>query len=321
METYEWDNTVFATTIGNAHKALAIGNLQDVDRRRSLFLTRAPLFAGLDAAAVEDVFARLHSRRYAAGQVICRQGEPSDSLFVLCSGSAQAVVTAVTAAGATTVARLRPGDVIGEVGLVTNRPRSATVSARSDALVLELRHADFAPLLARHPRLLANLTRLIGGRLAKRNADLRGRRGGDTVALVVGARLARAAAKVLAAARRASPQPFAVVNLLRKRSDGMEEGAGLSETSAPGSLTQALERLNELSASHGTVAVAVGHDEDGIALLLEQADRVLALLTPGEAAAFTATLRATSQDADLVLVSDEEQVASPLSDKYRVVRR
>src|SRR5262245_13287918 len=177
METYEW-NTAFATTINHANQALAAGR----DKRRSLFLTRAPLFAGLDDAAVEDVFARLHPRHYAAGQVICRQGEPSDSLFVLCSGSAQAAVPGVTAPGATTVARLRPGDVIGEVGLVTDQPRSATVSARSDALVLELTRDDVAPLLARHPRLLANLTRLIGGRLAKRNADLRGRRGGDTVA-------------------------------------------------------------------------------------------------------------------------------------------
>src|SRR5262245_27006239 len=137
METYEWD-TVFATTISHANQALAIGNLRDVDRRRRLFLTGAPLFAGLDDTAIEDVFAHLHSRHYAAGQVICRQGEPSDSLFVLRSGIAQAVVTAVTASGTTTVARLRPGDVIGEVGIVTDLPRSATVIVRSDVLVLEL---------------------------------------------------------------------------------------------------------------------------------------------------------------------------------------
>jgi CRP-like cAMP-binding protein len=145
METYEWE-TVFATTIGHANKPLALGTMKDVDRRRSLFLTRAPLFAGLDGAAVEDVFARLHSRHYAAGQVICRQGEPSDSLFVLRSGSARAVVTSSIASGTTTVARLRPGDVIGEVGIVTDLPRSATVIARSDAVVLELTRADFAPL-------------------------------------------------------------------------------------------------------------------------------------------------------------------------------
>ena len=65
METYEWD-TVFATTTSHANQALIIGNLKDGDRWRSLFLTRAPLFAGLDDAAVEDVFACLHSRHYVA---------------------------------------------------------------------------------------------------------------------------------------------------------------------------------------------------------------------------------------------------------------
>jgi CRP-like cAMP-binding protein len=290
MDTHEWD-TVFATTISHAHQALAVGNLKDVDRRRSLFLTRAPLFAGLDHAAVEDVFARLHCRHYAAGQAICHQGEPSDSLFVLCRGSAQAVVTAATESDATTVARLRPGDVIGEVGVVTDQPRSATVIAHSDALVLELARDDFAPLLARHPRLLANLTRLIGGRLAKRNAELRGHQG-DTVALVVGARFAHAAAEALEAARRASPRPFVVVDLLQKHEDGRKSGVGLPpELSAPGSIAHALERLDALSASPGTVAVAAGHDEDGIALLLEQTERVLALLAPDEAVAFAATLR------------------------------
>ena len=65
METYEWD-TAFATTISHANKPLASSTRKDGDRRRSLFLTRTPLFAGLDDAAIEDIFACLHSRHYVA---------------------------------------------------------------------------------------------------------------------------------------------------------------------------------------------------------------------------------------------------------------
>lgn len=123
--------------------------------RPHLSLARVPLFTGLDDATRDDIFSCMHSRHYAAGELICRQGDPSDSLFLLRSGVAHAFLTSLTGSSVTTIARLRPGDVIGEVGLVTNLPRSASVVARSDAVVLELTREDVATLLTRHPRLLA----------------------------------------------------------------------------------------------------------------------------------------------------------------------
>src|SRR5438034_6795965 len=154
--------------------------------RPHLSLARVPLFTGLDDATRDDIFSCMHSRHYAAGELICRQGDPSDSLFLLRSGVAHAFLTSLTGSSVTTIARLRPGDVIGEVGLVTNLPRSASVIARSDAVVLKLAREDVATLLTRHPRLLANITQVIGGRLAKMNADLRRHRTGEVIAVVVG---------------------------------------------------------------------------------------------------------------------------------------
>jgi hypothetical protein len=72
--------------------------------------------------------------------------------------------------------------------------------------VLELARDDVATLLTRHPRLLANITQVIGERLAKANADLRGYRAGEIVAVVVGARFARAVTKAITVARLASAQ-------------------------------------------------------------------------------------------------------------------
>lgn len=288
-----------------------------LDPHRSTALTRVPLFAGLDSAAREDVLARVRSRRCAAGQLICRQGDPSDRVFVLRSGIAQAFVTSITASRATTVAYLRPGDVIGEIGVVSNLPRSASVIARSDAVLLEIAGDDFTRLLGRHPRLLANLTHLLGERLARRNAVLRG---GEIVVLVVGAPLARGVLDVVRAARLASPHPVAVVDL-QKRRDPTADGADLLDASAPRSITQVIERLDDLSTDHGMVAIVVEEDDDALALLLEQADRVLAFLGRDGATALAPTLRATAKHAELILLADGAETGAPPSDEYRVVRR
>jgi NTE family protein len=286
--------------------------------RSNLPLARVPLFTGLDDATIDDIFSCMQSRRYAAGELICRQGEPSDSLFLLRSGVAQAFLTSLSGSSVTTIARLRPGDVIGEVGVVTNLPRSASVIARSDALVLQLTRDDVARLLTRHPRLLANITQVIGGRLAKMNADLRGHRTGEVVALIVGARFARAGKNAIAAARLASAQPLAAVDLLQK---GRDRGTTPTEGGTPRSILSAIERLDDLSAAHATVVVAVTPEEEGITLLLEQADRVVAVLAADELATLADMVRAASQDAEIVLVSEETGSPRTLFDGYRIVRR
>lgn len=286
--------------------------------RHNLPLTRVPLFTGLDDATRDDIFSCMRSRHYAAGELICRQGDPSDSLFLLRSGVAQAFLTSLTGSSSTTIARLRPGDVIGEVGVVTNLPRSASVIARSDAVVLELARDDVATLLTRHPRLLANIAQVIGGRLAKMNADLHSYRTGEIVAVVVGARFARAVTKAITVARLVSAQPFAAVDLLSKRVERMEDGTSRIEAD---SIVQAIERLDELCATHATIVIAATPQEEGITLLLEHADRVVAVLVDDEAVTLAAMLRDPSQDAELVLVSEKTGLPCIPSDNYRLVRR
>ena len=96
------------------------------------FLALTPLFAGLTPDALDAAATVAQPRRYAAGETMCRQGEPSDGLMILRRGVAQAFVEPVTGAALTQVARFRPGDVVGEIGLLAHVPRSATVVARSD---------------------------------------------------------------------------------------------------------------------------------------------------------------------------------------------
>ena len=102
---------------------------------------------------------------------------------------------------------------------------------------------------------------MLGGRLAEVNASLRDRRSGEVVVLVTGAGRAGAAAAVITAARRASPRPLAIVDLLASRGSDGEPAWPLAETFVPRSATHAMERLDALAATHRTVALAVRHDD------------------------------------------------------------
>ena len=275
-------------------------------------LARVPLFAGLDQLALLDVERLIRLRRHGAGQIICAQGQPSDSVFVVRSGRAHAVVTSMDGSRTVEVARLRPGDVIGEVGVVTDLPRSASVMAHSEVTVMELAREDFIGLLARHPLLQRNLAQLLGGRLARRNADLRGRRGGGIIAVVVGRRHAELAARIAEATRRASPERVAVLDLTQPAAAARAaDGRDVLDVGA------AIEHAAGLLPTHPTVLILVDHGDDGAGPLFDHADRVLALFDQKDAAPCEATLFA-SADVELVLLTD---APGPAPRGARLVRR
>jgi len=278
----------------------------DASGRPDAALIAAPLFMGLEDSALGDVLNCSRPRRYQAGQLICQQGDPSDRVIILTRGLAEAFVTSVTESRGECVGCFHPGDVIGEIGVMTDRPRSASVVARSHTRVVEIERDDFLRLLTRHPRLQQNLTYVLGERLADTNAGLREGRPAEVVVLVVGAGLGSAAADVMTAGRRASPRPLAVVDLL--------------DQAGPGDAAPILERLDQLAAAHRLVVLAVRHDDPALAGFVEHADRILALVAPPEAAALGAALAPASASADLALCSAMAPPALALGD-CRIVRR
>jgi predicted acylesterase/phospholipase RssA len=150
---------------------------------------------------------------------------------------------------------------------------------------------------------------------------LRNRSTGEIVALVVGGRPASVAAKIVAAkivaaTRLASPHRVGVVDLMGAR---REEAADIPDCCRPGSITEAHRRVDDLSATYGLVIIAVEDDDPRIGLLLEHADRVVAV-SCDQMVNFGARLQATAQRAELFLLSDDPVVPAP-SNEYRVVRR
>lgn len=115
--------------------------MSDLSALRSLASLREYPDAELEVLAGAAV-----ERRLAPGAVLCREGEPGRSCFLLVSGEAE--VLRASAGGERALATVTPGAFLGQIALVDRGPRSATVRARTACLALELSRDAFERLLA-----------------------------------------------------------------------------------------------------------------------------------------------------------------------------
>jgi small-conductance mechanosensitive channel/CRP-like cAMP-binding protein len=120
-------------------------------------LARVDLFAVLDDAARAQLAARTMERMYGAGEVIVRQGDTGRSLFVVHRGE---VVVRLEPDGRE-VARTHPGGVFGEMSLLTGDPRTATVAAARDSVVLEIDADALRDVVLSRPDAIAAISRLV----------------------------------------------------------------------------------------------------------------------------------------------------------------
>ena len=109
-------------------------------------LRRLPLLSGLGPAELAEVARRLRRERVAAGADVVRQGEAGTRFYIIQSG--QAEVTQDTGAGTRRLAVLGPGDYFGEIALLLDVPRVATVRALTPLEVRTLEREDFDSLLS-----------------------------------------------------------------------------------------------------------------------------------------------------------------------------
>lgn len=181
-------------------------------------LRRVWLFSQLDDAQIEQIKHLCRRRGCAPRETVVAQGDDSGDLFAVVSGRLK-VATANGDGGEMVLSILGAGDVFGEVALLDDQPRSASVSAleRCDLLVLDRR--AFRALLLRMPPLSLALMRV----LARRLRDLSDR-AQDVSLLDVTGRLARA---LLALARRfGGPTPAGLAVELKLSQQELGEMVG-----------------------------------------------------------------------------------------------
>jgi voltage-gated potassium channel len=107
-------------------------------------VARVPLFQDLKAAEIAEITKLLRAQSAAPGQVISRRGEPANSMYFIASGAVEAVFE-------TSRMRLEEGAFFGEMALLAERRRTATVSAVSPTQLLVLDSHDLRGLMRRKP--------------------------------------------------------------------------------------------------------------------------------------------------------------------------
>ncbi|HEX6149096.1 MFS transporter [Nocardioides sp.] len=116
---------------------------------RGLELLRSlDLFAPLDPATTEQLAGSLTEVRFAAGDVLVREGEESDRFFVVESGLVR--VTQTDALGERVLRTEGAGEYFGEIGLLRDVPRTATITALEETVVLTLARDDFLRAVSGH---------------------------------------------------------------------------------------------------------------------------------------------------------------------------
>ena len=132
-------------------------------------LRRLPMFGDVSNAKLKLLALACRRNHYAAGDVLIRQGADALSLFILVSGEVK--VTRERAGDALVLARLGPGAIIGEIGVVLDTPYTSSVIAATDLVVLEIGKTDFLELVKELPQLSMGLIRELARRVL-RTSDL-----------------------------------------------------------------------------------------------------------------------------------------------------
>jgi voltage-gated potassium channel len=143
---------------------LATGFATEI-RKRDFVITwhtvaKMPLFAGLDATRIAEIAGLLKPQIVPAHYVVVRRGEPADAMFFIMSGEVEVDVRPYPV-------RLGQGQYFGEIALLRDTVRSATVTSLKECHLLALDVADFRRLLAAHPELEAAITKVADQRLGE----------------------------------------------------------------------------------------------------------------------------------------------------------
>ncbi|ADZ71103.1 cyclic nucleotide-binding domain-containing protein [Polymorphum gilvum] len=143
-------------------------------------LRKVPLFRGIDETKLRLLAFISDRMQYQPGEHLCEQGEEGDTAFIILKGEADVLVR--TPAGDRSVARAKEHTIVGEIAILCDVPRTATLVALTEMDVLTVSKDDFLKLLKEFPDMSLEVMRTLAQRLERTTRDLAAARSGGAAA-------------------------------------------------------------------------------------------------------------------------------------------
>lgn len=124
-----------------------------------------PLFQQLSAKTLRTVAADIVPRTYKSSDIIFREGDPGQSLYLIKSGQVRIFVNGLDGHQTSVILFGRPGEIFGELAIIDGLPRSATAVALDNTTLYTMNRATFRQHMMHHPQLALNFMRELSMRV------------------------------------------------------------------------------------------------------------------------------------------------------------
>ncbi len=132
-------------------------------------LRRIPLFANVEPAKLKLMCFASERITYKSGQSLCEQGDIGDAAFIILEGTADVIVTRDAPM---VVAQVGKDDIVGEIAILVDIPRTATITATGDLTALKITKDLFFRMITDFPEMGVEIMRVLAQRLEQTTAQL-----------------------------------------------------------------------------------------------------------------------------------------------------
>jgi len=135
-------------------------------------LRRVPMFAEIEPAKLKLLAFMSERVGFDPGKPLMRQGDPADAAYLIIDGHAEVVLE--TSGGPVIVATLGANEFVGDMGILGNVPRTATVRAKDRVIALRISKEPFMRMVREFPSMAVAIMQELAERLESTNNQLRG---------------------------------------------------------------------------------------------------------------------------------------------------
>ena len=133
-------------------------------------LRQIPLFAKIDPSRIKLLAFTSERLTFQSDDIVCKQGDIGDAAYFIMAGEADVIVD--TPSGPLTVATLGKNDVVGEIAILIDIPRTATIKAKTELTTLKITKDVFFRMVTEFPEMAVEMMRVLAERLVRTTDDL-----------------------------------------------------------------------------------------------------------------------------------------------------